>query len=326
MKRFVLIGLVILGGVLAACSQDSEATLQGLGYAEVPVVTDVEGLVEPLGRSADVHFVPTEKLASVVAEQGVGVVSYTPVPDIVWIDLKEFYKKLKLIYNQCGLILCDRDGNPVPDPRLGGLVVGFDFTAVYATPELLERVAGLGYGADALSAVSVGELTQVVAETGLRVANVGRYIPSPGSPWEGRCQQRPVPHVCKLISAGGGLEVDTLDTDALNEHLGDFGLVVVDYSDLRHVELAGELVQLHGKGLKPLFSALQVGAPERVGEQAALSLMESLFSEEGQRVLTEAGIIPVTQRAYADAVADDVAGHVENAFEFGQLSAPPESF
>ena len=84
MKKFVLFGLVIFSGVLAACSQDSEVALKGLGYSGVPVVTDVEGLSEPLSQVLDARFAPTAKLAGAAAEYGAGVVSYDITRDLVW--------------------------------------------------------------------------------------------------------------------------------------------------------------------------------------------------------------------------------------------------
>ncbi len=329
MKKFVLFGLVVFSGVLAACSQDSEASLESLGYGEVSVVTDIEGLSEPLSQVLDARFAPTVELAGAAAEYGAGVVSYDITPDLVWpppiwIDPEEFDKEIKRIRNQCQLIPCDEDGNPEPDPRTGALSVGFDFTAVYATPELLERVADFGYSEHYLSQIGGDTLSQIVAEANLGVAKVGKYIP--GGPWDSFCQQRPVPEICKYISVGSGLEVETLDIHDLNKHVNDFGLIIVDYGDLRHLDLAGELVQLHGEGLQPLVSPLQVSVPEHVGEEAALHLLERLYSDEGQYALAEAGVVPVSQHAYNDVMTDDVAGHVESAFRHGQLSASSEPF
>ena len=202
--------------------------------------------------------------------------------------------------------------------------MGFDFTAVYATPELLERVANFGYSEHYLSQIGSDTLSQIVTETNLSVANVGKFIP--GGPWDSFCRQRPVLKICYYISVGNGLEVERLDIHDLNKRVNDFGLVIVNYDDLRHLDLAGELVQLHGEGLKPLVSALQIGASRHVGEKAALRLAESFYGEEGQHALAEAGVVPVNQHAYDDAVADDVADHVESAFRHGQLSASSEPF
>ena len=321
MKRFVLFSLVVLSGVLAACSQDSEATLESLRYGGARVVTDVEGLGESLSRSFDVHVAPTEKLESVAAEYGAGVLSYDLVLDKVWppieIDPEALEKALRRVSKLCQLILCDEDGNPMPDPRTGALTVGYDFTAVYATPELLERVADFGYSADFLSRVDIDKLSQIVAETGLGVASVGKYLP--GSPLERFCQQRPVPRICFYVSVGNRFEVDKLDIHNLNEHTEDFGLIIVDYGDLGHIDLVGDLVQLHGEGLEPRVSPLQVGASKRVGEEAALSLIEHLYSDEGQYAVARAGVVPVTQRVYESVVADNVARHVEGAREHGKL-------
>lgn len=326
MKRFVLFSLVIFSGVLAACSQNSEASLEGLGHSGVPIVTDVAGLTEPLSRFAEVHVAPTEKLADVAVEYGAGVVSYDIALDLawplIWIEPEE--RIPKRISKFCQLTLCDEDGNPVPDPRTGALAVGFDFTAVYATPELLGRVADFGYSANDFREMNFDKVSQIVAEAGLSVAGVGLLTPEG---YDRYCKgRRPVPHFCTIASAGNGLEVDTLDVHDLNKHVDDVGLIITNYGNLRHLDLAGELVQLRGKGLQPLVSALQVGASERVGEEEALHLAESLLSDEGQQTLAEAGVVPVTQHAYESAVADDVAGHIENAFEYGQLSTPSESF
>ena len=116
MKKFVLFSLVVLSGVLTACSQSPEAELSSQRYpGTFTLVTDVPSLIEPLSHVADVRYVASDKLAKVATFYNAGVVSYTPNPERI-----DDWKRVKVpfIPRYCQLVLCDKDGNPLPDPRL----------------------------------------------------------------------------------------------------------------------------------------------------------------------------------------------------------------
>ena len=223
MRKLLLLGLLTLSGVLAACGGDPDAELARLNHGgELRLATDVEALVEPLSAFADTRFVPPNEFVEVVAEDDIGAVSYTLVPK----DWLETRFEIPYTSRMCQLILCDDEGNPVPDPLGSDFIVGVDFTAVYATPALLTRSAEFGYDARDLEGMDARTLARIVAETGLGVAGVSDYGVSdhrvsdylPGSPAERFCQARPQPRICQYIAGEYGLELVELDVSELNEH------------------------------------------------------------------------------------------------------------
>ncbi len=305
MKKVVLAGMLVLGTLFTACGQRSEAALDALSFGELPLVTDTEALLEPLSTFGVIHLAETEELGELALAQGAGLVGYTPLPDGDWGVLE---KLPEVINPMCLLILCDDEGNPVPD-SYDGFTVGQDLLAVYATPTFVERVAQYGIGAEDLQLLDAAALVEMVVETGVRVGSVGLY--GPDSPMARYCATRPVPHVCKIMSVAG-VDVLELDVSEVAKTSG-VGLIITDFGALTRLDTVGELTQLHGEGFTPVFSALQVGFPQTVNKAAAASFLENIYSDEGQIRLAQAGVIPVTERAFAEIVRGDLAVHVEAA-------------
>ncbi len=323
MKKFVLFGLIVLSSVLAACSQSSEAELSSQRYrGAFTLVTDIPSLVEPLSHVADVRYVESAKLAKAAAFYNAGVVSYTPDPGRIY-DWKPV--KVPLVSRYCQLVLCDKDGNPVPDPRLDGITAAIDFAAVYATPVLLERAAKLGYSAKTVSAMDAGTLVKLITETGFNVAGVSKTGVSrtiPGSPSDDWCRQQPVPKICWYISALDRLDVERFDVSSLDKHIQNVGLVIIDYRDLTQLEHAGELIQLHGEGIEPLVSTLRVAIPARASDLTMKNALGGVYGDEAQYSLAKAGFVPASGDVYDRVIDEDISAHVESALKYGQLNTP----
>jgi len=304
-KRIVLVGLLILGALLTACGEPTDASLKTLSRG-FPMFTDDEALLKPLNTFNELHLVETEGLQELALDYSGGLVSYTPIPD--W-DGWRTPEIPDFINPNCLLILCDDEGNPVPGSYDGFDHIGYDLSAVYATPALVKQASKYGLDAEALRKLDASTLVEVATKLNVNVGSVGQYLP--GSPWERICNQRPVPRICWLIDAGG-LSLDKVIVSEL-EGFKDYGLIITNLGALAQLEDVGELVQLHGEGLEPAFSALQVGFAKGVDEGAAFELLETIYSEEGQYSLGQAGIIPLSEGAFQKTFDKNLANHVKDA-------------
>lgn len=297
MKKIIGLTSLIVVVLLAACEQStpelSTTSLSGLRF-----VTDVEAAVEPLTRFSDVIL--AENAAKVAISENAGLVMYTPDPEHEWFVPRE----IDFFPPHCMLILCDDEGKPVPDPRLGTFTVAQDLLAAYVTPTLIERAAEFGYSTNDLKKINGAELSSVVAEAGL---SVGKYIP--GSYYNRFCRQQPVPRICFFIE-----EEAVFDTPEL-EDFDKLGVVISDYNGLVSSGLAEKLVQVHGEGVDPVLSGVQVGLSETFSEAAAREFLVNVSSLDAQLGFAEAGLIPVTRSAFEETVTGAVREHVEAAAE-----------
>ena len=206
-----------------------------------------------------------------------------------------------------------------------GITAAIDFTAVYATPILLERAAKLGYSAKRISMVDVDTLVQLVTETGFDMIGVskaamsrtGVSITLPGSEWDERCRQQPVPEICRYISALDPLDIERFDVGSLDEYSQDIGLIIADYRDLTQLEHAGRLIQLHGEGVEPLVSTLRVAVPARAGDLTVKNTLRGVYGDKAQYSLAIAGFVPASGNVYDHVVNEDVSAHIKGALEHG---------
>ena len=317
MKKVVWFGLLVLNTLLAACGQDTGQELSVLRHpGAVPLATDVRASAKPLGNFAEVKLVTAAELGG-LAKDGFGTVSYKPVPDELGGSGQG--SRFRFVPPLCLLVLCDDNGNPVPesyDKNPHDWTVALDFVAVYATPALLKRAAGYGLSAAKLSVVPATALTKVIATTGLEVGQVGLY--GPDSPWNDLCNRHPVPRICWVIDRFDGPRVSVPDFGGHIRDFADYGLVILAYDALLRLgDAAGELVQLHGEGLEPVVAALQVTLPEDTDKNAGQALFKDLYGE-GQTVLARAGFVPVAGGAFDEVVRSGAGQHVVDALEYAR--------
>ncbi len=302
-KKAGLFGASLLVGLLAACGTTPKAELTQTGHGAVPLFTDAKTLVKPLSEFSNVEFAKTAALPMLAAERGGGLVGYTPDP----LNNPE-RPDISVIRFDCRLILC----NKLIDN--GYLTLGQNFVGAYLTPSLIQQAAKYQLSVKDLRQADVGTMTKLVAASGLKIGLVGKYLP--GSPLERLCSRQPAPRICWVIKGLGDLVVDIPDP---RDALDDLGLIITDYSGLVQSDIASKLVQVHGKGLEPAFSALQVGFHASVDSGAATNFLEHAYSYEGQVSLARTGVLPVTEKAFTETVGDEVRPHVEDALEYGVI-------